>query len=48
MAVNRYISIHAPREGSDDAAADRPTAVLEISIHAPREGSDWMQLMILN
>ena len=34
-----YISIHAPREGSDvkraEAAAQRA-----ISIHAPREGSD--------
>ena len=33
------ISIHAPREGSDDdkSTEDRP---IKISIHAPREGSD--------
>ena len=34
------ISIHAPREGSDDDEfADRVCGSM-ISIHAPREGSD--------
>ena len=47
QSMFHVISIHAPREGSDDAAADRPTAVLEISIHAPREGSDRVSFSIL-
>ena len=34
------ISIHAPREGSDQRAARRRLMPIEISIHAPREGSD--------
>ena len=34
-----YISIHAPREGSDFLAQQHPHLV-GISIHAPREGSD--------
>ena len=33
------ISIHAPREGSDQRPG-RPTRPRRISIHAPREGSD--------
>ena len=33
------ISIHAPREGSDEQKNARPD-FLPISIHAPREGSD--------
>ena len=35
-----HISIHAPREGSDERAARPGDRVTEISIHAPREGSD--------
>ena len=35
-----YISIHAPREGSDVQGAVAHLAVGGISIHAPREGSD--------
>ena len=39
MSGPDYISIHAPREGSDLAnTAGKATQV--ISIHAPREGSD--------
>ena len=34
-----YISIHAPREGSD-VRSDTERTVEAISIHAPREGSD--------
>ena len=34
------ISIHAPREGSDNRKVKRNT-LTKISIHAPREGSDW-------
>ena len=34
-----YISIHAPREGGDEAYMQR-RVVFEISIHAPREGGD--------
>ena len=34
------ISIHAPREGCDEAAIAAPTAKQAISIHAPREGCD--------
>ena len=33
------ISIHAPREGRDEAAQDL-TDQIDISIHAPREGRD--------
>ena len=35
----RLISIHAPREGGDDANAYAWT-LIGISIHAPREGGD--------
>ena len=35
----REISIHAPREGSDEARG-LFRRMFEISIHAPREGSD--------
>ena len=43
-SLNRPISIHAPREGSD-ALDDLETARrAAISIHAPREGSDWLRL----
>ncbi len=34
------ISIHAPREGSDQLASIGERALAGISIHAPREGSD--------
>ena len=34
------ISIHAPREGSDEGAAIAEALEDLISIHAPREGSD--------
>ena len=34
------ISIHAPREGSDDIGPQGPKGDQGISIHAPREGSD--------
>ena len=37
--VRRFISIHAPRAGSDQATMDRAKATA-ISIHAPRAGSD--------
>ena len=33
------ISIHAPREGGDDAC-DVDLIIYDISIHAPREGGD--------
>ena len=35
------ISIHAPREGGDDAVNITPDTEL-ISIHAPREGGDFL------
>ena len=35
-----FISIHAPREGSDCTAAEACPRRDDISIHAPREGSD--------
>ena len=35
------ISIHAPREGGDQASALAVFDVLIISIHAPREGGDF-------
>ena len=38
--INTKISIHAPREGSDERIIDSFSAALLISIHAPREGSD--------
>ena len=36
----RDISIHAPREGGDDAEQMKKLLELLISIHAPREGGD--------
>ena len=46
LAVWRHhslrISIHAPREGSDQGDMDL-SLVRAISIHAPREGSDQLQ-----
>ena len=38
-SINIRISIHAPREGSDDSASSKVFSI-SISIHAPREGSD--------
>ena len=35
-----FISIHAPREGSDLQLPCRNFRIHQISIHAPREGSD--------
>ena len=35
------ISIHAPREGSDESDSWEYVPKMIISIHAPREGSDW-------
>ena len=37
--IRERISIHAPREGSDEAVL-RGLELYAISIHAPREGSD--------
>ena len=37
--IGMYISIHAPREGSDRPGLVK-VEVCDISIHAPREGSD--------
>ena len=39
------ISIHAPREGSDDLICLSPLEFFLISIHAPREGSDGNALL---
>ena len=36
----RWISIHAPREGSDPCRCNKVVSQVGISIHAPREGSD--------
>ena len=44
---DEYISIHAPREGSD-AAQWLLTARGRISIHAPREGSDYSPSFLCN
>ena len=38
--IQRHISIHAPREGSDQQAGVEGVDGVVISIHAPREGSD--------
>ena len=38
--MTEAISIHAPREGSDDLPSLLQFLQLLISIHAPREGSD--------
>ena len=40
-----FISIHAPREGSDHVVAAAFLLPDKISIHAPREGSDDMLRM---
>ena len=42
IVVDLLISIHAPHEGSDVAAAAAGLAIIKISIHAPHEGSDGM------
>ena len=39
-AYSEYISIHAPRTGSDAKLMGAPDDVVRISIHAPRTGSD--------
>src|SRR5699024_10428897 len=44
--LKHWISIHAPREGSDQENQDRERQA-EISIHAPREGSDHCWLIRL-
>ena len=41
------ISIHAPREGSDDGIPALAVRLAGISIHAPREGSDTVTLRLL-
>ena len=38
------ISIHAPREGCDNAVPTGDPGFLTISIHAPREGCDFKTL----
>ena len=40
LKADIMISIHAPREGSDDTGGKYPAKAAVISIHAPREGSD--------
>ena len=40
MGPRLLISIHAPREGSDDRRQHGQKVGCFISIHAPREGSD--------
>ena len=40
------ISIHAPREGSDQTCAAALAVGDLISIHAPREGSDYIACMV--
>ena len=40
FAFRQVISIHAPREGSDQTNRKSAPAKEDISIHAPREGSD--------
>ena len=42
VRMQDWISIHAPREGSDGRVPFRFPHPLEISIHAPREGSDFL------
>ena len=42
-ALDRKISIHAPREGSDSRKFAAPLEIT-ISIHAPREGSDLVDV----
>ena len=39
LTLQREISIHAPREGGDNAF-NQTHAIEPISIHAPREGGD--------
>ena len=41
---NRTISIHAPREGGDEADFYSMNSARRISIHAPREGGDHFLL----
>ena len=44
MPEKQKISIHAPRTGSDAAAAEKAGVTIEISIHAPRTGSDTYEV----
>ena len=45
--VMYWISIHAPREGSDWIGVTQQAQKLDISIHAPREGSDVLTVIII-
>ena len=40
LSGEEYISIHAPRGGSDRGCWGAPSPTFTISIHAPRGGSD--------
>ena len=42
----KEISIHAPREGSDDVSSIDISILQIISIHAPREGSDLAAMVL--
>ena len=43
----KYISIHAPREGSDLKVCFVHGIISDISIHAPREGSDVVSSVVV-
>ena len=47
LSSRPFISIHAPREGSDNTA-QRKGGAKNISIHAPREGSDRKNTQIFS
>jgi len=40
VPIDEYVSIHAPREGSDATRSPLWNSASPVSIHAPREGSD--------
>ena len=45
---SRHVSIHAPREGCDEAEGHVDVASVTVSIHAPREGCDASMLTELS
>jgi len=40
LLEKEFVSIHAPREGSDHPCHKGENNHIKVSIHAPREGSD--------
>ena len=48
LKTDKFISIHAPREGRDQKLLLEKRAGIDISIHAPREGRDLRPALRVN